>query len=255
MNVLARSNAQAGNGNDSCSCLRGYAVAGGGLLASEALEIGHLALHLFAGGIGGGADTLDAQFEFVGVGGADQGFIEGDELLAVKVEERLIESLHAVLGAAGGDGVVNEASLVGVDDAIADVGGGDHDFNGGDAALVVGAANEALRNDGFEGGGELQTNLFLLGRREDRDDALDRFRGIESVQGRENQVAGFGGEQSGGNGFQVAHFADQDDVGVLTKGGAQAVEKLAVSTSTSRWLMKLRLSRWRNSMGSSMVMR
>src|SRR5579862_2011468 len=228
---------------------------GGALLASEALEVGHLAFHFFAGGVGRGADTLDAQLEFVGVGGADQGFIEGDELLAVKVEERLIESLHAVLGAAGGDGVVNEASLVGVDDAIADVGRGDHDFNGGDAALVVGAANEALRNDGFEGGGELQTNLFLFWRREDRDDALDGFRGIESVQGRENQVAGFGGEQSGGNGFQVAHFADQDDVGVLTKGGAQAVEKLAVSTSTSRWLMKLRLSRWRNSMGSSMVMR
>ncbi len=34
-------------------------------------------------------------------------------------------------------------------------------------------------------------------------------------------MAGFGGEQRGGNGFEVAHFADQDDVGILTQSGAQ----------------------------------
>src|SRR5712692_9987482 len=45
-----------------------------GLLAGEAVEVGHLALHLVAGGVGGGADALDAQLEFVGIGGAQQGF-------------------------------------------------------------------------------------------------------------------------------------------------------------------------------------
>jgi hypothetical protein len=40
------------------------------LLAGEALEVGHLALHLFASGVGGGADALDAELELVGVGGA-----------------------------------------------------------------------------------------------------------------------------------------------------------------------------------------
>ena len=152
----------------------------------------------------------------------EQGFFEGDELLGVEIEERLIESLHAVLAGAGGDGVVDQARLVGVDDAIADVGGGDHDFDGGDAAFVVGAADEALGDDGFQRGGQLQANLFLLGRRKDGDDALNGFRGVESVQCGENQVAGFGGEQGGGNGFEVAHFADQDHVGILTKGGAQS---------------------------------
>ncbi len=34
-------------------------------------------------------------------------------------------------------------------------------------------------------------------------------------------MAGFGGQQGGGNGFEVAHFADQNYVGVLTKSGAQ----------------------------------
>jgi hypothetical protein len=108
----------------------------------------------------------------------------------------LIEGLHAVLAGAGGDGVANQAGLVGVDDAIADVAGGDHDFDSGDAALVIGATDEALGDDGFQGGGQLQANLFLFGRREDRDDALNSFGSVKSVESRKNQVAGFGSEQS-----------------------------------------------------------
>src|SRR5713226_7276882 len=191
------------------------------LLAGEALEVGHLALHFLAGGVGGGADALNAQLEFVGIGGAREGFIQGDELLGVEIEERLIERLHAVLAGAGGDGVVDQSRLVRVDDAVADVPGGDHDFDGGNAALVILAAHQALRNDGLQSGGKLQTNLLLLGRGEDRDNTLNCFRGVESVQSGKNQVAGFGGEQRGGNGFEVAHFADQNHVGVLTQGGAQ----------------------------------
>jgi len=34
-------------------------------------------------------------------------------------------------------------------------------------------------------------------------------------------VAGFGGQESCGNGFEVAHFADEDDVWILTQSGAQ----------------------------------
>src|SRR4029077_15576407 len=96
-----------------------------------------------------------------------------------------------------------------------------HDFNGGDAALSVAFAHEALADDGFLSGSELQANLFLLGRRKDGDDALNGFRGVESVQGGEHEVASFGGEQGGGDGFEVAHFADEDDVRVLTKGSAE----------------------------------
>src|SRR6266704_3265278 len=191
------------------------------LFSGEALEVGHLALHFLAGGVGRGADALDAQLEFVGVGGAREGFIESDELLRVQVEERLIERLHAVLAGAGGDGVVNQARLVRVDDAVADVAGGDHDFAGRHAAFVIRAAHQALRDDGLQRGGKLQTNLFLFRRREDRDNTLNRFRGVESVQSGKNQVAGYGGQQRRGNGFEVAHFADQNHVGVLTQSGAQ----------------------------------
>src|SRR5216684_4633544 len=196
------------------------------LFAGEALEVGHLALHLFAGGVGGGADALGAELEFVGVGGARQSFVEGDELFGIEIEERLIEGLHTVLAGAGGDGVMDEASFVRINDAITNVRSGDHDFAGGDAAFVVGAPDQALGDDGFQRGGKLQANLFLLGRREDGDDALNGFRGVESVQGGENQVAGFGGEQRGGNGFEVAHFADENDVGILTQCGAQGSRKV-----------------------------
>ena len=104
----------------------------------------------------------------------------------------------------------------------------------GTRPCVVGAAHEALADDGFQSGGELQANLFLLGRREDRDDALDGFGGVQRVQGGENQVAGFGGEQRGGNGFEVAHFADQDDVGILTQ------ERRAARSRNWRCRLRLR---------------
>jgi hypothetical protein len=48
---------------------------------------GTLSRDLFASGVGGGADALDAQLEFVGVRGARERFIEGDELLGIKIEE------------------------------------------------------------------------------------------------------------------------------------------------------------------------
>src|SRR5262249_13189411 len=105
------------------------------LFALEAFEVGHLVGHFFTGGVGCGTNTLNLEAEFVGVRSAEQGFFDGDELFVVEIEERLIEGLHAVLRSAGGDGVVNEASFIGVDDAIADVGGGDHNFDGGDAAF------------------------------------------------------------------------------------------------------------------------
>jgi hypothetical protein len=43
------------------------------------------------------------------------------------------------------------------------------------------------------------------------------------VQGAEHQVAGFGGGQRQADGFQVAHFADQDDVRVFAQRRAQRV--------------------------------
>src|SRR3984885_11129334 len=198
-------------------CPYGKLAAGG----VGVVEFGHGAFHIFAGGIGAGADALDAQTEGVRIGGAQNHFFECDQVARVEIEERLIESLHAVLADAGGDGVADHARLIWVDDAIANVSGGDHDFDGRDAAAAVGFAHQSLADDGLQCAGELQANLFLLRRRKDGDDALNGFRRVQSVQCGQNQVARFGCENGGGDGFKVAHFADQDHVWVLAKCGAQ----------------------------------
>src|SRR5580692_815272 len=189
--------------------------------AAGAVEFGHGAFHVLARGIGGGTDTLDAETEIVRIGSTQNRFFEGDEVTGIQIEERLIEGLHAVLAGASRDGVANHAGLVRVDDAIANVTGGDHDFDRGDAAAAIGFAHQALADHGFQRAGQLQTNLFLFGRRKDSDDALNGFGRVQGVQGGQNQMAGFGCENRGGNGFEVAHFADQNDVGILTQGSAQ----------------------------------
>jgi hypothetical protein len=100
-----------------------------------------------------------------------------------------------------------------------------HDLDGGDAAESVGAGQQALRERGLQDRRELDADLPLLVRREDRDDAVDRLGRVERVQRREDQVAGLGGVQRRFDRLEVAHLADQDDVGVLAQRGAQGVRE------------------------------
>jgi hypothetical protein len=58
---------------------------------------------------------------------------------------------------------------------------------------------------------------------EDVDDAVDRRRRRIRVQGRERQVARLGDPQRRLDRLQVAHFADEHDVGVFAQHGAQGV--------------------------------
>ena len=69
--------------------------------------------------------------------------------------------------------------------------------------------------------GDLNADLLLLLRREDVDDAVDRRRRALRVQGAEDEVAGLGSGQRGGDRLEVAHLADEDHVGVLAERGAQ----------------------------------
>ena len=69
---------------------------------------------------------------------------------------------------------------------------------------------------------QLEPDLALVVRGEDRDDAVDALGGVQRVQGAEDEVARLGGQQGRIDGVQVAHLAHQDDVGVLAEAGAQA---------------------------------
>ena len=64
---------------------------------------------------------------------------------------------------------------------------------------------------------KLRADLLLLAGGKDVDDAVDRALGAGGVQGAEDDVAGFGRRDGRLDRFQVAHFADQDHVRVLTQ--------------------------------------
>ena len=57
--------------------------------------------------------------------------------------------------------------------------------------------------------------------REDVNDAVNGLRGAGGVQRRQHEVASLGGGDGGGNGFKVAHLADEDDVRILAQDVAQ----------------------------------
>ncbi len=60
---------------------------------------------------------------------------------------------------------------------------------------------------------------------------------LVGVQRAEHDVARFGRGDGGFDRFQVAHFADEDHVGVLTqRRGESPRQSSATSTPTSRWL-------------------
>ena len=93
---------------------------------------------------------------------------------------------------------------------------------GDDAAHAVGGRQQLLGDDPLQRDRELGPHLALLLGREDVDDPVDGLRGRLGVQGGEDEVAGLGGGQRGRDRLQVPHLADEDHVGVLSQGGAQA---------------------------------
>src|SRR5271156_2356151 len=110
-------------------------------------------------------------------------------------------------------------------DQVANGGGRDEDFHHHGAAAAVNFGKKRLAKNAFQHHGELRANLGLLVRGENVYDAVDRRDRRIGVQRGEGQVAGFSDAQSGFDGFQVAHFADEDDVGIFAQGGAQGIRK------------------------------
>jgi len=107
---------------------------------------------------------------------------------------------------------------LGFADEVAD-GGGDHeDFQGGDASLLVDSFEEVLGDHTAQGFGQAGSDLVLLFGREDVDDTVDRLGGALGVKRSEHQVTGAGGGERQFDRLEIAHFADEDDVGVLAQG-------------------------------------
>src|SRR5688572_31472981 len=112
---------------------------------------------------------------------------------------------------------MNQVRLFLVENRIANIRGADEDLDGGHPALAVGTRDQALRDDRFQHACKLNADLFLLVRREDGNDAVDRLRRVQRVQRGEDQVADYGGGESMLDLTVIAHLAEQDYVGDLTK--------------------------------------
>jgi len=80
--------------------------------------------------------------------------------------------------------------------------------------------------DGGESHGKFLANGGLAFDGKRISDAGDGGGDIDSVQGGEDKMAGFGGGYGNAHGFGVAHFADDDHIGSLAQGGAESSWKI-----------------------------
>ena len=81
--------------------------------------------------------------------------------------------------------------------------------------------HQPLGEDDGQRRAELDADLVLPVPREHVDDAIHGLGRVVRVEGGEHQVAGLGHGERDLDGFEVAHLADEEDVGVLAEGGAQ----------------------------------
>ena len=57
------------------------------------------------------------------------------------------------------------------------------------------------------------------------DDTVDGFSGAGGMERAENQVAGFSGGDGRTDGLQVAHFTDEDAIGILAQSAANGISE------------------------------
>ena len=138
--------------------------------------------------------------------------------------------------------------------SIGDGGGVHHDFEGDDAALLVGAGNELLANDAAQGFADHDADLAALIDGEDVEDAVERAGGIGGVQRADDEVARFRSGDGELDGLQVAHFTNHDDIGIFTQAARRAAPKESVWVWTSRWVTWQPADSKMYSIGSSSVM-
>ena len=147
------------------------------------------------------------------------GVVRGDPALVDELHDRVVQKLHAVLFPR----LDHRRDLegLGLADEVADGPVRDKDFQRGAATLLVGAFEEHLGNDGAEAVGERRADLHLLAGGENLDDAVHRLGGACRVECSEDEMARRGRLDGKRNRFQIAQFADEDDVRIFTESPAQ----------------------------------
>ncbi len=171
---------------------------------------------LFEGGDGGEAFGGEAAV----VAAVLDGVVVGDVVVLEEGFEAVVDGVAAFF--TGDFHEADELLDFTFTEAGLDAGVDAEGLGGEDAAFDIGAAEEALADDGLEDVGELRGDLLLLVGGEEIHDALDGFWGVDGVEGRDDKVAGFGGGHGDLHGFAVAELANDDDVWVLAHALAEA---------------------------------
>ena len=113
-----------------------------------------------------------------------------------------------------------------VTDQRRDGGRVNHDLENGHAHRLVDPGDEQLRDHRYQDRRKLDADLLLLVGGKRVDDAVNGLGRTRRVQRAENQVPGFRRRDRRVDGFQVAHFAHQNDVRVLAQHAPQRFGKV-----------------------------
>ena len=147
-----------------------------------------------------------------------------DQTLLQLRPDGIVHKLHA-LGLAADDGVLQ---LLG--GSLADDGSHrtvDHEnFVHRDTTAAVLTFEQELRDHAAQGRGQHGANLGLLVRWEDVNHTVDGLSRIVGVEGAKNEQTGFSSSQRKGDRFEIAHLANQHDVGVFPQRRLQPGRKV-----------------------------
>ena len=151
------------------------------------------------------------QLEVVRVARRGQGVVQRHGLCAIELEQSLVEGLHSVEPGLRDD-VLDHMRVLGVDDEVAYASVHDEHLDRRHQPIGVGTWDQPLGDDSAE----RRTDLRLLARLEEVDDAVHRLGDVARVESGDHEVSGLGGLQRRGHGLGVADLTEEDDVGVLT---------------------------------------
>ena len=167
--------------------------------------------------------VVDGDEEVVRVRGGVGSDVALDESLEDVLDQGLLEGLH-LEEATLSDGVGDLLGAL-LTDQVGDPRIRHHHLDRRDPAATK-TGEQPLADNAPEDAGEDRANLLLLAGREELDHPADGLGGVDGVQCREDEVAGFGGLKRGLSCLRVAQLADQDRVGILAEHAAERLREV-----------------------------
>ena len=185
------------------------------------------------------SSSIGHVLELVSVRGHGEGDLKTALLLEVQSRQRLVERLHSVLFLARLHRRVDLVNLI-LSDEVSDSGIRHQNLHGEGSARPARLRQQGLAHDALEHERKLCSDLRLLVRWKDVDDAVDRLGGGVSMKRREGQMAGLRDTQAASMVSRSRISPMSTTSGSSRRADRSALVKLWVSACISRWLTKQR---------------